>query len=717
MPLQITGTIVDHAGNAWKSRSVLIESLSTPVLSGSSVVATSRQVFVTKSDGTIPLLSAEGGPIYLVPGDYKIHLGTGDEGGTFNITVTTSGGSSDWSTLINDDLSFAPNVNPSYVLRARTGEVNILDYLELDSHSSSTDNSAHLQAAMTALTDGQTLVIADGDYGTSVPLTLTKNNVRVIFYGRIVALSNFTANSSMLNVTGTNITIDKPRLDGQNFALRGISIRPTSRSVTLNNPVLKNFQGLIGSTATPYAIGIRHDTRNITINDVDIDGVDNDSTVVGILGISRGIHITAESAGAAPYAIKIKGGSIKNVTPVNDGDGICFQNDWTEDLGSSVDGVTFEGCAKRGVKAMTRGVQVLNCTVVAPGYTGISLYGSDSTARGNRVIDCTGDMCLEVGAGSGVSISNLIVEKNILNMASGANVSGTGDGIRFNGPDISRSVVSGNIINHARIGIYLTGGISDTIVEANQITDTNASSIQASDATISAVVYTPDTVMVRGNSMRSAGNSVGVSLINVINPYSKGNSYNGTGTASVFTTCTGTQVQDDNPSDSVTGLLDTQFDRDTTGKRRIKDGAALQTISATQLNLTGPIVGTKSANFTHSYAIANTSSGASAFASFVWQNDTGKTVSFNLGGSGTTNYVNKAALIAATGITAMEFNFPTGATYDFKVAGVNSFQVDGDSTAGNTRMLVYDVTGGALVRVKVGGAGTGPGGSGKALYI
>lgn len=47
----------------------------------------------------------------------------------------------------------------------------------------------------------------------------------------------------------------------------------------------------------------------------------------------------------------------------------------------------------------------------------------------------------------------------------------------------------------------------------------------------------------------------------------------------------------------------------------------------------------------------------------------------------------------------------------------NKAQFDGDSTAGNTRFLLYDVDSASLKRVKVGASGTGPGGSGRALYI
>jgi hypothetical protein len=128
MPQQITGTIIDATGQPWKSREVVIKSLSTPILFGSSVTGTSKIVFVTKADGTIPLISGEGGPIYLVPGRYDVDLGNNEEGGTFFIEVTETSGSADISTLIvGDDLLFQSSMyqagsgNPNGVVHARMG--------------------------------------------------------------------------------------------------------------------------------------------------------------------------------------------------------------------------------------------------------------------------------------------------------------------------------------------------------------------------------------------------------------------------------------------------------------------------------------------------------------------------------------------------------------------------------------------------------------------
>ncbi|MEI8379569.1 MAG: hypothetical protein WCJ09_05545 [Planctomycetota bacterium] len=67
--------------------------------------------------------------------------------------------------------------------------------------------------------------------------------------------------------------------------------------------------------------------------------------------------------------------------------------------------------------------------------------------------------------------------------------------------------------------------------------------------------------------------------------------------------------------------------------------------------------------------------------------------------------VNSAGAIV--GNTAVQLN--TGS--------VQSAKADADTGSGNTRFLLYDNDSGQLQRVKVGASGTGPGGTGRALYL
>lgn len=53
----------------------------------------------------------------------------------------------------------------------------------------------------------------------------------------------------------------------------------------------------------------------------------------------------------------------------------------------------------------------------------------------------------------------------------------------------------------------------------------------------------------------------------------------------------------------------------------------------------------------------------------------------------------------------------------FRAGTVDVARFDADATAGNTRLLIYDVNSGLLERVKAGANGTGPVAGGRALYI
>jgi hypothetical protein len=60
---------------------------------------------------------------------------------------------------------------------------------------------------------------------------------------------------------------------------------------------------------------------------------------------------------------------------------------------------------------------------------------------------------------------------------------------------------------------------------------------------------------------------------------------------------------------------------------------------------------------------------------------------------------------------------PVSNTIGLKIGSAEKLRVDTDATAGFTALLVYDVNAAALARVKVGANNTGPGGSGRALYL
>lgn len=132
----------------------------------------------------------------------------------------------------------------------------------------------------------------------------------------------------------------------------------------------------------------------------------------------------------------------------------------------------------------------------------------------------------------------------------------------------------------------------------------------------------------------------------------------------------------------------------------------------------------KNQNASTSLGITNTTAGGAAESALnMAANDA--SAFFAIRGSSYTTSLFRKALLAQLNSNALKFLFYapfTNQTFDVHTtngAGATalSFQLDGSSTAGHTRQLVYDVDSGLLQRVKVGANGTGPGGIGRALYI
>jgi hypothetical protein len=581
--------------------------------------------------------------------------------------------------------------------------------------ASAIDNSEAIQAAFDDMPEGTTLILPSGDFEILTGLTITKDNVRIIFLGRILAGEGFTDGGTMLTLTGENVTIDQLWLNGQDNAMRGLTVMPTSRQVSLHFPVFRSFYAASTQTTSPYALGIRGDVRNFECFRVDIDGVDTDATGAAF-GISRGIHVTSILDEAAPFSIKFFGGSVRNITPEDDGDGVCLQNNWTEHIGVYLIGMTFEGCAKRGIKSMLNGVFIIDCDVIAPGYAGISVYGSNTVVRGCKVKDAQNgaDMCIEVGA-IDLTLSDILIEGCEVNLAAGADITTTGDGIRVFFSSNSRVHCVDNTVRHARIGIHYTGENVDCIISLNTVTDTTLASIQVSQQNISAVDYFPDTVTVANNIGSASGNTICVSVINCTNPIAIGNTYRGNGTGCVFTSCTG-GTQHSNPSYNDIGWLTTQFALDANGKPYIKDGAVLQTITLEAIAFDSAAAASgdlwrakRSADYSYAPIVENTSTGTSAIAgSGILKNDAGDILTAGLGGSNHSDHSRKVIYnLTGAGSAGFRWQAPTGAIYEFQVNGVNSLKLDGDNTSGNTRLLLYDVDNGQLERVTVGIADSG----------
>lgn len=72
---------------------------------------------------------------------------------------------------------------------------------------------------------------------------------------------------------------------------------------------------------------------------------------------------------------------------------------------------------------------------------------------------------------------------------------------------------------------------------------------------------------------------------------------------------------------------------------------------------------------------------------------------------------------ASTGKVEILAGDVTGGTIDFYTLGAQVAQFDRSVTATHARFLVYCVDTATMERVKTGPAASGPGGSGRALYV
>lgn len=104
---------------------------------------------------------------------------------------------------------------------------------------------------------------------------------------------------------------------------------------------------------------------------------------------------------------------------------------------------------------------------------------------------------------------------------------------------------------------------------------------------------------------------------------------------------------------------------------------------------------------------ANGTGGSTVQSSLATINDSGDIAANKLVLSGTANNMLQLFPNYYIGIGAGSLLYNAEGIHDFQVGTVSQFQIDGNSTAGNTRMLIYDVDNATLERVSVGAADSG----------
>ncbi|WP_162515314.1 right-handed parallel beta-helix repeat-containing protein [Paenibacillus pinistramenti] len=300
----------------------------------------------------------------------------------------------------------------------------------------------------------------------------------------------------LLRAAGSDITVTRLTLDGNNQVNRVLVVAGGSQRVTLSGLTVANAsQSLIpgseGYGEVVCGIVIYGNTKQITVSGVEVKNITAINSRTGD-PIARGIYITATWGSKETVArqVSIQGSYIHHVGPADDGDGIYFE-DPGMDSGSGqlsdsvISGNTFDHVAKRGIKIYAEGIVVKGNHItnsylnnnryqagadkgqLAPDmYAAISLYGSHLSAE-NNIIDGVGSYYAAIEVAAGTQVEDIAITGNRITMGAGSRVQGT-TSIRLG--SLSDFNISGNTISGGERGIWTWQNASDGTISSNIIT-------------------------------------------------------------------------------------------------------------------------------------------------------------------------------------------------------------------------------------------------------
>lgn len=286
----------------------------------------------------------------------------------------------------------------------------------------------------------------------------------------------------------------------------------------LIRPEVKNITQPSGGTTTVEGVKLGASNTNWLIEDCyihDIQGaantIEGDST-----GAARGIgsyHTTDVHSSNGT----IRGGRITDIGPREDGDAIALQFDNPTSktpVNITIEGVTFERCAKRFAKIVAPGVTMRHCYGIngydgaSPGvddmYAAVSVYASNVTVQHNefRGGAYRGAM-FDVQALSG-TLSKIKVTDNRGSCGTGAKA---WNGLIYLHGTIEDSEIDRNRLSGAdRYGAWIRGGFTRSSFSANHLTGINASYPCVLTETLAAVASS----QVRAYDNHVAGGTFGV---------------------------------------------------------------------------------------------------------------------------------------------------------------------------------------------------------------
>jgi hypothetical protein len=380
------------------------------------------------ADGDISLIGGSmfrefgGVPRPIAPGEALPFLSTSDLDP--GVAALVGNPASDTAVAVDDKI--AAKVAPL--------AVSVMDYGATG--DGTTDDTAAIHAAIAAVASGGVVHFPVPSVRYKVTrIDLNVVGVNLVGASRDVTIRGTVTDGEVLAVTASNTSVSRLTFDGNNVARGVIDVFSVS-DVRLSDITVINAKQISSGTGLPAGDGtpargirLRGNLLNVVVENFTIDGVDG-----AVDGYGRGIWVVKSTGTLPAKGVVIQKGTISNVGPVTDGDGIAVQN-WAEgDLNDiRIDNVAFFQCLKRAVKAQSPGVHVTNCFVDrtydgTSAYSVVSIYFSNCSVTGMRGTSATATVLFDIGDGitvktlSNVSIQNCIVSMDLANITSSCDV-------------------------------------------------------------------------------------------------------------------------------------------------------------------------------------------------------------------------------------------------------------------------------------------------------
>jgi hypothetical protein len=360
------------------------------------------------------------------------------------------------------------------------------------------DTAALQQVFSKAAGGGRTVYFPKGTYmvdSTKDLLVPAGTSVTGDGSGSVIKAMASTFGWELLRTSGSDISLTRLSLDGNNQVNRVLVVGGGSERVTLSGLTVANASQNTNPAQEGYGevvcgIVIYGNTRDITVSGVEVKNIIALNARSGN-PVARGIYVTTawDSSEAVAKRVTIQGSYIHHVGPADDGDGIYVEDpgmdrDQGEPSGSFITGNQMDHVAKRGIKVYAEGITIQGNHItnsylnnnryqggtskgqLAPDmFSAISLYGSSNKAAGN-IIDGIGSYYAAIEVGAGKTVRDIEITGNQITMGPSSTIKGT-TSIRLG--NLSGFNVSSNNLTHGERGIWTWQNAADGVINSNVI--------------------------------------------------------------------------------------------------------------------------------------------------------------------------------------------------------------------------------------------------------